>query len=212
MSHRHAKYAAERFVADTKLHAMEIKHEHGIYRHLKCTKGGSSVYRFDIVTWPGYLAVSGDMGEYVFTRLPDMFDFFRSPKGEINIPYWAEKCEAADTDGRGVKQYEAETAREMVERRIRERYDNDGRPRKQLKDALEMVRAEVTYHEGAVRFHDSLRNLELPGKVDSYSLFDEYSVEEYTFHFIWVLHAIVWAINKYDEQKAMAPAIQGATA
>ena len=28
---------------------------------------------FDIVTWPGYLCYSGDMGCFVFTRLPDMF-------------------------------------------------------------------------------------------------------------------------------------------
>lgn len=206
MTHRHAKEARERFAKDTANHSLEVLLDNGIYRHLKCSNGGSSIYRFDIVTWPGYLAVSRDMGEYMFCRLEDMFQFFRSRDGGINIGYWAEKCEAADTSSRnGTKGYDADSARELIKRRLRECYE--GQPG-QYRKALQIAKDKVNYDEGIVRFYDSVMELELPGERHLIESEDLESTEEYTFHFIWVLHAIVWAINQYDKQKAAATVAQ----
>ncbi len=209
MTHRHATRARARFVEDTASHQLQIRLDQGIYRHLQCRKPGDSCYHFSIVTWPGYLAVSGDMGEYIFCRLHDMFSFFRSPKGEINIPYWAEKCEAADTNGRGIQEYDVDTARELVNRRLRDRYEGK---RARYRDALKIAREEVNFDDGQVRFYDSLMALQLPGCAgpDIFDSEDMEGTEEYTFHFIWVLHGIVWAINQYDAQKAVAAAIEEA--
>lgn len=95
--------AKKRFTNDTENHTMEVLMDTDLYRHLKFTNNGSQCYRFDIHTWPGHLCVSGDMGTYVFSRLPDMFEFFRmndndfNKKYVINPGYWSEKLEAVNS-------------------------------------------------------------------------------------------------------------------
>lgn len=98
-----------RFLADTREHTLEYMFEgqgpHGPYRHLVFSKGGSSIYRFGIMSFPGYLTITGDMGTLTFSRTPDMFALFRSPLGEeltINPSYWAEKVQAVDSDTKAV--------------------------------------------------------------------------------------------------------------
>ena len=85
------------FLRDTAEHRVEILHDDGVYRLLRCRKPKTMAYGFDIVTWPGHLAISGDMGSGLFARLPDMFEFFRQPDDgplRINPDYWHEKLEA----------------------------------------------------------------------------------------------------------------------
>ena len=108
------KYALERFLSDTANHKMEVLLDNGIYRHLKFTNNGSSVYRFDLITRPGDLCVCGDMGTYVFQRVNDMFTFFRSESSElkINPDYWAEKCQASKY---ALEEYRPEIFRERIE-------------------------------------------------------------------------------------------------
>ena len=60
------------------------------------------------MTWPGYLAVVGDIANgYVFSRIADMLDFFDSARRDrysdgcpvIDLRYWAEKlCGGSDTN------------------------------------------------------------------------------------------------------------------
>lgn len=76
------------FNTHTAEHVMTVLRDDGLYRHLRFGKPGTGMYQFDLVTWPGYLAITGDIGTYTFSRLPDMFDFFT---GYINHGYWAEK-------------------------------------------------------------------------------------------------------------------------
>ncbi|MFI1580075.1 hypothetical protein [Embleya sp. NPDC020630] len=87
---------AERFKRETAEHEMTVLHDEGLYRHLRFAKPApeGSMFWWELVTWPGCLAVRGDMGgEWIFTRLPDMFRFFRSDGGEINPWYWSQKTE-----------------------------------------------------------------------------------------------------------------------
>lgn len=67
---------------------MTILHEDGLYRHLRFRKPHTMHHWFDLITWPGNLTITGDMGTYTFARVQDMFDFFT---GHINTDYWAEK-------------------------------------------------------------------------------------------------------------------------
>ena len=107
--------ARERFARDTAEHALTVLHDDGVYRHLRLQKPGTSVYFYDLTTWPGYLAISGDAGHYLFARLYDMFEFFaEQPGGEsvdaapasrkhvvegrINPGYWAEKLRGPRED------------------------------------------------------------------------------------------------------------------
>lgn len=66
--------AAERFTKDVAGHVMTVLHDDGLYRHLRFVQPDRSGYWFEIVTWPGSLAVRGEMGgsavELVVVTLP----------------------------------------------------------------------------------------------------------------------------------------------
>lgn len=66
-----------RFLADVKDHKISIVRDDGVYRHVRFAKPETVCMHFDLITWPGYLAYVGDMGAFTFTRLRDMFEFFR---------------------------------------------------------------------------------------------------------------------------------------
>lgn len=93
-------------------HRMHILHEDGLYRHLRFRKPDRGEYWFDLVTWPGHLTITGDMGTYTFARVTDMFEFFT---GYINTGYWAEKLQNGVSGGRHeVKNHDEQVFREWV--------------------------------------------------------------------------------------------------
>lgn len=199
-----------RFVRDTESHELEVLLDQGVYRHLKFRRPGTYCMGFDIVTWPGHLAVSGDMGTAVFSRLHDMFEFFRaSPEREavhgglyINASYWAEKCEANDGE---VKEFRES----LLEALVKERFDEhvaqnggDAEANAELWDELESEVLSATNTHEAIAAMDGFESADHP----DFEFMDawEYasSIEDYTFHFIWRLFAIAHAIQAYDRIKA----------
>lgn len=111
---------AEVFANDIREHELSVYRDDGLYRHLRFRRPNTSMYWFDIVTWPGYLAFVGDCGDFVFTRCRDMFEFFvdkssTGSRGEINPGYWAEKLVAP----RG-RQSAREFSEVKFERHVRE--------------------------------------------------------------------------------------------
>jgi hypothetical protein len=192
------KDAAERFPRETAEHAMTVLHDDGLYRHLRFArpKPGSSMYWFDLITWPGSLTIRGDLGEsYTFSRLTDMFEFFRSKSGGINAHYWSEKLDGhrdvareydedkfAETVWTYVREY-GQGHRGLAKAVQREIFDNgyccDESSARAALDAFE--------HEG-FRFTDTW----------------ELSFHEYKWTFLWACHAIVWGIAQYDTAKAPA--------
>ena len=76
--------ALTRFLEDIKDHRLTVRVNRGTDRHLHFSKPGSIDQSFDLVTWPGHLCYTGDMGTYVFERLPDMFTFFRMKEGVVD--------------------------------------------------------------------------------------------------------------------------------
>ena len=108
---------AERFLADVKGHDLTVIKDEGVYRHLRFRNPATSNMFFDLVTWPGFLAYSGDMGCYVFARLTDIFEFFRGPVGKFRIDfnYWAQKIEAADKNDGFKKFSEEKFTRKVME-------------------------------------------------------------------------------------------------
>lgn len=94
-------------------HKLTIMRDDGLYRHLRCQKPGTWVYGFDIVTWPGYLCVCGDIGTWVFSRERDMVQWFERMDGRINPDYWSEKLQdgherARQTEWQYSEEYGAE--------------------------------------------------------------------------------------------------------
>lgn len=84
----------ETFAKDTAEHELEVIRDDGLYRHLRFKRPDTICFSYDLVTWPGYLAFVGDMGDYVFSRIDDMFKFFEGEPGRINPHYWAQKLKA----------------------------------------------------------------------------------------------------------------------
>lgn len=100
------------FNSNTDKHQMTVLLDEGLYRHLRFKDPHSPFYWFDLITWPGFLTVTGDMGTYTFARLRDMFEFFT---GYINSDYWAEKLQNGTSGGRQqVKDHDAELFRKWA--------------------------------------------------------------------------------------------------
>ncbi|WP_369213893.1 hypothetical protein [Streptomyces flavofungini] len=183
---------AERFARDTAKHEMTVLHDNGLYRHLRFRAPRFSEYWFEIVTWPGSLAIRGDVGDgYVFTRLTDMFEFFRSDRSGINPHYWAEKLGGGRAS---VKEYSEEALRQ----RVVEQFVNDARwggvPAGTGKHLRTWVLDEDLSSEHTAR--NVLNDFAYLG----YQFEDtwEWDFSDYAWDFLWCCHAIRHGIDLYD--------------
>ncbi|MEU6263717.1 hypothetical protein [Saccharopolyspora shandongensis] len=95
------------FQKQTESHRLVVLHDDGIYRHLRIQAPGTRMWSWDVSTWPGHLATSGDIASgFIFSRIEDMLDFFTVPTSKqdyytdgspcIDMHYWAEKLVGAD--------------------------------------------------------------------------------------------------------------------
>ncbi|GAA3751799.1 hypothetical protein [Micromonospora maritima] len=223
------KEIAERFRGDTAEHVMTVLHEDGLYRHLRFRAPERGFNWYDIVTWPGRLTICGDLGEaYTFSRLTDMFQFFRSDKGRINPHYWSEKL--ADS-GRSVREYSEDVLRATLEPWLAdyaEEYDDRLAEYLEAKAAYDALPYLARWPHGATKEpvepkspaglreliadYDAdgllshregadrlLRDLEEHGVVsDTW----EWDLTDYKWEFLWACHAIVAGITAYDATKA----------
>lgn len=189
-----SELTAEKFLADVKNHALTIIKDEDEFRHIVLGKPGTSSYRFALTTWPGYLCISGDMGCFMFSRIPDMFEFFRDSKGElkINRSYWAEKVQAENRHG-GVKKFSSEIFMEKV----KETLDESDLSVKERKAILDEVGYDCEHNEASLAYNSIRRH---GGKL--FQDFYEVNCEEWDFCYEWCCYAIVWGIQQYDERKA----------
>lgn len=231
------KETLERFRESTKDHKMTVLLDNDIHRHLQFTKdgSGSSHYRFDLVTWGGFLTVCGDMGTYTFSRVWDMFTFFRSPEGRIDPKYYAEKLQQPQPEYKVpcVENFKQTVKEEFCqywnfdgdiveddEGEIIQDFDPDNPPDvihwcQERKEVWSRIREEVfssldEYSDprlNILKGMEAIREFKHPkfaGEYDETQNFQDFwenNFDEYTFHFLWILHAIVWGINQYDEWK-----------
>lgn len=218
----------ESFLKDVEKHEMKVLLDNGVYRHLQCKAPGTFNQWFDIVTWLGHLAYTGDMGSFVFSRLEDMFKFFRVQDGSgelrINRPYWGEKLEAVDRDGRTSShtQFSEDLLRQHVEETIKtwveecdEPYDADeeeiAAARKEFEDELRQAIKDDVYSyfdEGEHEARKAVREFSHKIGDNTYEFQDtwEWDCDDYTFRFTWCCYAIVWAIRTYDAAEKQAAA------
>lgn len=183
------------FLANVMSHVMTVIRDEGTHRHLRFKQPGSMNRYFDLITWPGSLCFTGDMGTYVFSRIEDMFTFFRSDYKDdrlhINPQYWAEKLDAADRrTGGAADEYSPDKFRKQVAYWLTS-MEVSRAMRQAVKDQV-LSRAddgEFFAMQAAVDFeHDGQR----------LSDFWEANLRDYTYHFVWCCYALVWAIKQYD--------------
>lgn len=214
----------QEFLKEVSSHVMEIIKDDGLHRHIRFRKPGTMCMHFDFITWPGYLCYSGDMGTYVFSRLDDMFEFFRTDRDYaqrqgkqlgINTGYWAEKLQAVDGN-----RHKA-SAMELDEDRFRKAI-NEYRV-----EWIRLAKEEGTLDKGQRRDlweavdHEVLGELDNGGERAVYAAYDfswrdgrdkgswyfqdlfERNFQRYTHHFLWCCYALAWGIQTYDELKAV---------
>lgn len=207
------------FEKDTVNHVMEVIRDDGVNRHIRFREPGTMCYHFDLITWPGYLCYTGDMGTYVFQRTTDMFEFFRTDSGRINLGYWGEKLQAMNCTGRhsgnSVEEFSQERFTEVIKeylgRWIRDAKHEDTLTKDERRslwtavydDVLVKIdeggdRALIAANEFswiADRFYGTRK------RSYTFEDFYEHSYTQYTHHFVWCCFAIAWGIGVYDKAK-----------
>lgn len=205
----------ERFLSDVKDHVMTILNDDGINRHLHFAKPGSSSYSFHIVTFCGYLVMTGDMGAWILSRLKDNFEFIRSERTNadrlyINPSYWSEKIQA-QCKHTGIEKYSADKFNTLVRERFAEyKQDNSFSSRKVDKDDLttlgvlleeKLIDCGESYEEASRALDDY--NDEWNERFGRSFLEDlwDHDLRDYTFGFIWACYAWAYAVRTYDQYK-----------
>ncbi len=195
--------AAARFNEAVAEHEMTVKHDDGLYRHLRFSKPGTWSYGFDLVTWPGHLAISGDMGDYVFARIEDMLDFFT---GSINPHYWSEKLTNKD-ERAGTLVYDRDLFRPRVMEWLEERRDElEPDELADLRGALDEQVFERAW-DGPHSREEAIRLL-LEFDHKGTTIYEPYdwSLVRWDWQFLWCCHAIPWGIARYRAATATAVA------
>lgn len=200
--------ARRKFEGDVAEHQLTVIRDDGLYRHLRCAPPSGYIYGFDLVTWPGYLAIVGDAGDYVFSRIRDMFEFFESDSGRINPDYWSEKLQAPRYDAATV--YSERRARERIVAWLSDRaeagdpwdeYGEEGPAGgRQAFELYRAVREQILEHDlfYEPQARELIRNFEHDGTILSDAAW-EWNFDEFDFRFLWCCHAIVWGIARYRE-------------
>lgn len=202
---------AATFLKDVANHQMKVLHHDGIYRHLIFRQPGDNSWNmwFDLVTWPGNLVIRGDMGTWTFSRLDDMFAFFRST-GElkINDSYWAEKLQNGTSGGRkNAKEFSVETFAEELTAHAEGHFDENDSNRTAL---VQAVKDEILIYDTKFELFEAVHDFEWKYRIDDdqserygdhvfkFDTSDLPDGETYGYHFIWCLYAIVWGIQQWD--------------
>jgi hypothetical protein len=225
----------ERFLRDVAEHAMTVIRDDGVSRHIRFAKPGTGCMHFDLITWPGILCYTGDMGTYVFQRTTDMFEFFRHDRAynqsrgrklSINLGYWTEKLIAIEGSRHGgkVKAFDDEKFKRVIndyrvswmrEAKGSGTLDKGGR-----RELWEAVEDEVigALEDGGDRAQyaaydfnfDRNSNSRRPYGWSFTDLFER-DFTEYTHSIVWCCYALAWGIEKYDTSK-LQPTHEGITA
>lgn len=186
----------ERFDRETGNHRMRVFRDDGLYRHLRFTAPGTWCYGYDLITWPGQLAIAGDCGDYTFARTRDMFEFFRHDYGQINPHYWSQKLTNPDMRA-GTRRYESDLLRPRVMEWYRERCEDEPDEDGSLLRALE----EQVFLEGEhTSSRDMVIQLLLEFEHEGTRIYEpwDWDLAEWDWQFLWCCLGIVQGIAQYD--------------
>lgn len=202
-------------------HVLTVTHDVELYRRIVLGVPGSSFYRYEVVTWPGHVAIAGDMGSYVFERIDDMFEFFRGrTAGEyLDLSYLAGKCEAADKHA-GLSEWVGEArSLDALAEILRESMDpDDGFAPTQADRIVAEWRKRVADDYGEMSSVDDVRELADCYRPDPDWPRDPFAdlwdrgrmFYEWSHHFAWCIFAIAFAVDKYDEHKQQQLVVEAA--
>lgn len=190
----------DQFKEDTKGHALRVVKDDGVYRHImmRGEPEEENVHWFDIATWPCFLSITSDMGNYLFTGGREAINHFR---GGFNPDVWVEKLAASDVT-REFSVYSPEAFEEA----LREEFDLwditetcvGGRDRI-WEDIREEVLASAQENredalEAAAAFISDTGN-----RFTNNLLRQEFSLLSYSC--LWCCMAVAFTVARYDDYK-----------
>lgn len=188
-----AEFASKAFAR----HEITQNVSQGLYRHWRCARPDSGMYAFNIITEPGRLIVTGDIGEIILCREPDMLAWL--PMALRDPHYLAGKVQAGK-----VREWCADVAREWIDAEVkdlradfakdeedglatpedRKRFEANLKKYDDLRDETEMG---PSYFEAAL--HQS-------GLIDGC---DWPRLETFTTQFLWIVEALRWFLAHVEE-------------
>lgn len=189
----------ERFLKDVAEHEMTVvlDTEDG-HRHLQFRRPGTGFFWFDLICWPGTLAIRSDMGDFMLARERDMFAWVEHCRGNINPGYWSEKVRAGKdlvrehTPGDDALRAYVGDVVEVLYDHIGDLLKDDPQKDDPLKVACEIV--DLAFE--AIDWGDALRDVEVKG-IQPFSDFDPGDHLDYTWQWIWCCWAMAWGIAQY---------------
>ena len=194
------------FRRDTRGHTLKVIHEggpDGLVRYLRADRDGSSIYHFNIVTWPGYLSITGDMGSFTFARTRDMFDFFG--EGRINPGYWSEKLQHPGGSREVAENFCADKFHAAIRDDLRGWIRDADRDacRAILPIARELLDAYPdSMHDAMYQIEDQTAIWDREEHGDHpWTEFWDHNCQGYRYDFLWCCHAITWAVKRYRQIK-----------
>lgn len=184
-------------------HRMTVLHDDGLYRHLRFANPEFGEYWFELATWPGHLAITGDIGANVFARDTDMIAFFAGA-ARINPSYWSEKI----VDSSPTKVHTELSVRRLLDDVIDAlAAENDTltavgeEPRFDLDEWARTLDDDVlVFGDDAQGAQEAIRDLEVPSVVAD--VLDEPNTQEYDIQMLLRLHAIRIGVQMYIKHRA----------
>jgi hypothetical protein len=182
----------DRFAEATAGHQMQVLHDDGLYRHLRFRNPDRGEYWYDLITAPGTLTITGDMGDFLFRRVEDMFDFFGRNSTTINGHYWAQKVVAGITE-----EFDADLYKQNLTQEFFDAIDNLSRAnRDDLWSDIEWLLLSAGSTESAYQAMSDWSDSRMPLE-DSF----ETPVTSLSTTFLWCCWAIVAGISRYTDAK-----------
>lgn len=168
---------------------LTVLHDEGQYRHLHVTPSDTRALwtGFDVITWPGHIALTGDLGDgWVFTRYgQDDMAYWVSGTHPSNYGYWAEKlvraCRSSPTE------FSPKLFLRTLDEYLRDQVDNSA-----WQLFMDEAKSVEDTHE-AITFLRGI-SLDLP------DLYEYIEFEDYTYSFKRACHQISWTVQTYLDQ------------
>ena len=193
------KCTVKRFLFDVADHEMKIVKNDGLHRFVRFKKPDSGVFHFDLITWPYHLCITGDMGTFVFSRVEDMFAFFRGDlksKHPINPSYWGEKMLSESRFG-GFKEYDPDDFRRRVKNEFESFYEDSEDEKAKAKTWEELEDRVLTFADDKFLAFNVVNDFK--SRDGFYFDMAEFGdCKSFTYHFIWCCYALVYGINLFD--------------
>ena len=170
---------------------------------------------FGIATFNNVLVYYGDMGSYVFSRIEDMFQFFRRlgplTRDSINPQYWSEKVLAEDRH-HAIEVFSEEEWVEAIRYDVKSYLENEASDEEgswfELARVIWPAVKEELIKPGASNLQEAIESVnrfEVDGHQPFSDFFYENNLTKYSYHFLWCCYPIVWGIQQFDALDSSTP-------